>query len=681
MKDTVKQLQEANKAYREGNPIMTDQEFDELESKLYEIDPDNDWFKKGINDEAPKNRKVELSFAMASLNKVKTVEELLNWADKFASDIVITPKFDGLSVGLIKKGWGIGLKNKGLQAFTRGDGQIGQDCSMHLATIGSCLNTKVLKKGDTVRGEIIFLNSNFVRFKELHPEAKNSRNSATGLINGDYDAEKLQDYRLLSVMSYSMPGSGKSKTEQLQYLNSTCNPANDCRVPYLTCTRLELRAYADKQDELRELLFNLFRDWKQLYPIDGLVFDVDDPEYRTKYGTNGNPEYAIAYKDPDFTEKGVTTINRIELQLNRDGIATPVVYLDETLNLSGADVSKVNGINMRYIHDWGLFDGPKVTVVRSGEVIPKIVAVDGIEVPFRDSFSSDSEYKNAYEIALRKRWAQPSHEAFVDLVKVADWLCPYCHEMLVWDDNRVQMVCPNLDCSERKIQSIVQFVKLIGIKNFGEESIRQLYEYDKIKDIKSLFYLEESDFVDIPNWGEKSITAFLSEIKRIANKAVPFAQIAHAFGYFGGLGQKTIQMIVDAIGLEEETGYIKNTSIEELCKIEGVQQITAEQFKKGLQQYESELSIWLMLIKPSYVVSPKPLKGKLSGLKICFTGFRDAQLKGQIEELGGQVVGSVSKSTFCLVAKDIESNGSKINKAKELNILIFTPEQFRKKFL
>lgn len=672
MKSIVKQLQEANKAYREGNPIMTDQEFDELESKLYEIDPDNDWFKKGINGETPKNRKVELPFTMASLNKVKTVEELLNWADKFASDIVITPKFDGLSVG---------LKNKGLQAFTRGDGQIGQDCSKHLATISSCLDTKVLEESDTVRGEIIFLNSNFVRFKKLHPEAKNSRNSATGLINGDFDAEKLQDYKLLSVMSYSMPGSGKSKTEQLQYLNNTCNPVNDCKVPYLTCTRLELKAYADKQDELRELLFNLFRDWKQLYPIDGLVFDVDDPKYRTKYGTNGNPEYAIAYKDPDFTEKGVTTINRIELQLNREGIATPVVYLDKTLNLSGADVSKVNGINMRYVHDWGLFEAQKVTVVRSGEVIPKIVAVDGIEIPFKDSFSSDSEYKNAYEIALRKRWAQPSHEAFADLVRVADWLCPYCYRMLVWDDNQVQMVCPNLDCSERQTQSIVQFVKLIGIKNFGEESIRQLYEYGKIKDIKSLFYLKESDFADIPNWGEKSITAFLSEIKRIANKAVPFAQIAHALGYFGGLGQKTIQMIVDAIGLEEETEFIKNPSIEELCKIEGVQQITAEQFKKGLQQYESELSIWLKLIKPSYVVSPKPLKGRLSGLKICFTGFRDAQLKGQIEELGGQLVNSISKSTFCLVTKDIESNSSKINKARELNILIFAPEQFRKKFL
>ena len=97
----VEQLKAANDAYRSGKPFLSDREYDELEKTLLRLDPQNDWFKKGVQDATPKSRKVELPFPMMSLNKVKTMQELIAWAETFGEgeQFVITPKLDGLSVG------------------------------------------------------------------------------------------------------------------------------------------------------------------------------------------------------------------------------------------------------------------------------------------------------------------------------------------------------------------------------------------------------------------------------------------------------------------------------------------------------------------------------------------------------------------------------------------------------
>ena len=54
------QLIKANDLYRQGTPIMTDEEFDALEDKLRVLNPDDEWFKKGVNDKTPQNREYKL---------------------------------------------------------------------------------------------------------------------------------------------------------------------------------------------------------------------------------------------------------------------------------------------------------------------------------------------------------------------------------------------------------------------------------------------------------------------------------------------------------------------------------------------------------------------------------------------------------------------------------------------
>ena len=659
----VEQLKAANDAYRSGKPFLSDREYDELEKTLLRLDPQNDWFKKGVQDATPKSRKVELPFPMMSLNKVKTMQELIAWAETFGEgeQFVITPKLDGLSVGFFT---GAGEA----KAFTRGDGKIGQDCTPHFFRIGQKPDYLKMQQG-LARGEIVFKNSNFEKFKTRHEEAKNSRNSATGLINGDFDMSKAQDYSNLSVICYKFSDMGQwlDKKQELAILHDAT--AEDSRIPYVVCTIEDLKA-----EDCKMTLLKLFNDWRQVYPMDGLVFDVNSARARSLAGVyaNGNPKYSIAYKDPDFTERGIVKVDHLELQFNREGIATPVVVFTMPVNLSGADISRVNGINMQYIHDWGIFDGQFLTIVRSGEVIPKITEVNGVKIPFREEFKTDKEYRKAYQAALEVRHAQMEYKLFDDLVHAATWQCPHCLTELKWDENHIQMYCPNHDCSERRLQTIVQFCKIAGVKNFGEESVRQLFDAKVITDIASLFHLTESKFEGLLGWAEASVSSLLIELNRVRNE-LPFAQVAHASGMFGGLGQKTIQMIVDQIGVNE-SGLVNLKTIEELCAIEGVQEITAKQFNAGLEDfYSSELS---GIFQFSYIETPHKAGGPLSGRIICFTGFRSAELKETIEKQGGQVVDSLTKNVTTLVTKEKDSTSSKVVKAKQWGIEVMSREEF-----
>lgn len=650
-------LARANEFYRFGHPIMSDSEFDAYEQELRNLDPTNTWFNKGVNDSTPKTRKVKLPIPMMSLNKIKTVEELSEWVQQFTSNVfIITPKYDGLSVGLFK------APDGNLKAVTRGNGQIGQDCTEHFHHIRHTLSVE-LSQGDMIRGEIIFTNEDFEQFKQEHPEAKSPRNSATGLINGDFDVSKLLDYGKLTVVAYNFSCRPPlSKLHQFEALGQSQSYS-----PYLLVTKNFLLSPTCRTD-----LYNIFTSWKQYYPMDGLVIDVDDVHERGIAGAhaNGNPKYAIAYKDTEFTTKAVVKVGSVVLQLNREGIATPVICLETPIALSDADISRVSGINMQYIEDWGITQGQQITIIRSGEVIPKIVAVGDVRIPFREEFSTANEYKRAYTAALIARQTSKNYVTDTTL-----HTCPYCGSTLKWDSTHVNKYCPNSQCSERKFQSIAQFCKILGMKGFAEASLRQLFDANLVAEPYELFALKESDLSDLPNWGTTSVNNFLRELKRLASGNIPFAQIAHASGYFGGLGQKTIQLIIDSVGIDSN-GVVNNVSITDLCKIDGVQEATAEQFRTGLLRFYDSMLSEVML--PSYVASPvTDSGGVLSGSVYCFTGFRDKSLTAQIESLGGKVADSLSRKVTTLVTKEADSTSTKAKKALDLGIKVISLAQLQ----
>ena len=71
---------------------------------------------------------------------------------------------------------------------------------------------------------------------------------------------------------------------------------------------------------------------------------------------------------------------------------------------------------------------------------------------------------------------------------------------------------------------------------------------------------------------------------------------------------------------------------------------------------------------------------KFANKKLIFTGFRDKHLESLIESEGGTLSSAVSGNTDFVVTIDKDADSSKLNKARELNIKIFTKIEFVNKF-
>lgn len=649
IQNLVDKLHDANRAYRDGSPYLSDAEFDILEEQLRIIDPNNDWFKRGVNDATPKKRKVKLPHPMMSLDKVKTIDNLLAWVNKFTdTKFVITPKFDGLSVGL-----------NGNVSWTRGDGIIGQDCTKQLMHTNKPHSANITENS-VIRGEIIFTNANWELFKKEHPEAVSSRNSATGLINGDFDANRISDYSLLSIMPYEIIGSDMPK---------------DCQLNYLGTDIYETVQASQLNDEF---LLNLYVKWKNLYPIDGLVIDVNNPIHRTGTEANGNPSYTIAYKSPKFSETGTGIIKEIELNVNRYGIVTPVVILEEPIFLSGAMISRVSAINMNYVTLWGLVPGEKVTIVRSGEVIPKIIGVGSTFIPFRETYNKVGDYLIDYNTNCTQRLFEMKkmNVTIPDSLRI----CPHCssklEELINEDGDWCEMYCPNEHCDGRLMESAIKFFTIAQIDGFGDKKITQIASRCLITSYPMYFDILNVDvdfLLRLDGWAETSAKAFVNECNKIKT-TLPFARFLHATGWFGELGEKTLQKILDADGWD--------MSIEELINIEGIQTKTATTFLKGKELCNKYEWVFKPMFNFAYVKTSDVVNdGKLSGLNVCMTGFRDKMLASQISELGGNVLDSLTKNVNCLITKGKNSTSSKITKAQKMGIEVLDIQEFKTKYI
>lgn len=119
------QLIKLNAAYRMGKPQISDIEYDKLVEKLWQNNPKDKFFEKGIVEKA-EDRMEKLPVPMFSLEKVKTLKELRKWLQKMSDagckTVIITPKFDGISLV---------VDESVNDAWTRGDGVMGQKSSLH----------------------------------------------------------------------------------------------------------------------------------------------------------------------------------------------------------------------------------------------------------------------------------------------------------------------------------------------------------------------------------------------------------------------------------------------------------------------------------------------------------------------------------------------------------------------
>jgi len=319
-------LEQASKAYYEGKPIMPDYQFDEI-AKLHE------WKKIGYGGEGDR---IKHKYKIYSLQKFFTDSDKWVWYFETFMDheIVETPKLDGACVSLLYK------QGILIQALTRGDGIEGIDITDKIVL--SNIVPHQLKHMDYSQGDV-------------------SNASDESMVTGEVVAPKsITNSRNYSAGALNLKDTSEFISRDLTFIAHDLQPAEDL--------------YSWSMDYLRYSGFDVITDgeWEQ-FPQDGRVFRINMTSEFEKWGyTSHHPRGAYALKEQKEIQQ--TILKDVIWQVGKSGQVSPVALL-EPVEIGGAIVQRATLHNIAYIEDLGLEIGCRVEVIRSGEIIPRIVGV------------------------------------------------------------------------------------------------------------------------------------------------------------------------------------------------------------------------------------------------------------------------------------------------------------------
>lgn len=597
--DLVSKIREANQAYRIGKPIISDIEFDILLEELELIDPNNEvFFEIGhvIIDEA---RKAELPCKMASMNKEKTLDALKKkWLEKNNiqgdDEIVASPKYDGAAFT---------TKEQTREGFTRGDGTFGQKSNEHFEMVQN--NKPFVGNPDIISyGEIIMPRQVFI--DKYSEDAANPRNTVAGLLNTPNATEPLSDCIYLKYGLADESGF-KTKSDIMDYLNQN----QDTKIQYKIIKAKDL-------DE--ENLIELFKEWSDVFDIDGLILEVNSIEKRNTLDRerNGNPGWARAFKHASFEMTEEAVVSDLKYEISKQGYLKPVIHIPPT-KLDGATVKKITGNNARFIKNMGIGIGAKILVKRSGMVIPLVVAV-----------------------LERVDFIEPT----IDGVDIG------------WNESGAELMTLS-ETDEQRFKQAVSFFEILGAERFSIGTIKNLWDngYNSIAKIANISY---DELANLDGFGDRKSQISLDGIRK-ALQSVPLSKIQHASGFFKQLGSKKLLLLEH---------FEQKPTVADIIAIEGFAEVSANAYLEGLDPFNEFIKELPVTITKKVTV--EKVGDDLNGKVFVFTGVRSKEMETTIESRGGKIGSGVSKNTTHLVMKAKGSGSSKETKAIDMGVEILT---------
>ena len=634
------------------DPKITDQEYDAYYRELETIEKlhpewvlDTSPTKKVGGEVIDEFKKVEHTIPMLSLGDVFNEDEIVDFLQRIEnsgvhSNYVCELKIDGLSVSL--------KYEKGIlvQGATRGNGVVGEDITHNVKTIKS-IPLKLKQPLDIeVRGEIYMSKKtlekiNKERISKGEKPLQNPRNAAAGSIR-QLDS-KVAAKRNLDAFLYHLPNPEdfgiKTHHEALEFMKSLgfkTNPNNR-----IVKNINEVMAYIHEKGEIRKDL---------PYDIDGVVIKVDNLKDQQTLGfTARTPRWAIAYKFP--AEEVLTKLNDILFTVGRTGKITPNAILDP-VQLMGSTISRATLHNEDYVIKKGLMIHDTVSIRKAGDVIPEVVEAKierrtGKEIPFKMITN-----------------------------------CPICDAKLIKKEGEVDYYCPNPNCPARHIESFIHFVSrpAMNVDGLGDRLMEDLYNFKFISTIPDIYRLssKKDDLTKLEGYGEKSVTNLLNAIE--VSKSNSLERLLFGLG-IKNVGKEKAKILAKTY---KNMDNLSKATYDELVEIPDIGPIIA----KNIVDYfsnEDNLKIIEELKKlglnMEYIGEELKLNEDFLDKSFVLTGTltkltRD-EAKALIENAGGKTVGSVSKKTYAVIVGD--NPGSKYDKAKELNIPIWTEEEFLEK--
>ena len=656
MENLIHILNEASKAYYNGESTMTDIEYDKLFDELKSLEE-----RTGLIYSNSPTQKVGATILdyltkktidiqpMLSLDKVHSAEEVVEFAKK--KTMVAMLKCDGLSVRLIYK------NGKLESANTRGNGEVGVDITEHIKQFLNVPLTIPKYKGETliVDGEAIIKLKDFELINK-NGQFKNPRNTASGTLNS-LDTSVVKDRRLSFIAWDIIEGIISNSMERNLI---TLNEFGFETVPFEIVQEPTI-------EEVNQLNKRLLSSQSYDIPSDGVVWKYDDLDYGKSLGrTSHHFNWAVAWK-PEI-ETFETKLVNIDWNMGRMGALTPVAVF-ESVDDGESVITRASLHNLSVMEEiLGIpYIGQKLEIYKANMIIPQILSAD------KDGFDIYATDKKGNKLI---KWNNPQ----IYLPQK----CPVCGGMvkIVQKYDTKTLVCINPLCEGKLVNKLDHFAgkKGLDIKGLSKATLDKLIEWGWVNEPVDLYKLADhrDEWIQKTGFGVKSVDNILNAIEDSRHPTLD--QFISSLG-IPLIGKTVSKDLLDYIESYED---LKEKAISkwDFTKIDGF-------------AYSKANAIWSFDFSEAdrvrefmeFTVEEKPkVKATLEGAVVVITGrlnqFKNrAELQTSIINHGGKVVGSISKNTTYLINNDITSGSVKNISAKKLGVPILTEEEFSQKFL
>lgn len=631
MNELIDILSKANKAYySDANEIMSNREYDELYDELQALEEESGIVLAAsptvnVGYEASSSlEKMAHEKKMLSLNKTKSVDELVEWLGE--QEGLLSPKLDGLTVVITYDEGSLKL------AVTRGDGVEGEVITKNAKTfIGIPL--KIPYAGRLVlRGEAYITYGDFNKLNEEIDDAakyKNPRNLCSGSVRNldpSITKERRVRFKVFSMLGGIEHGFNK-KRECMKWLGDIGFDVVHTEI----VTRENLK---DMMSSLTEELQN------GDIPVDGLVLTYDDIKTCNLLGETAKyPKDSIAFKWSD--ELYDTELTGVEWNTSRTGLVNPVAVFSP-VEISGTTVKRAALHNLDILDGLALGKGDKIRVYKANMIIPQV-------------------YENI------------TRSGNIEYPKV----CPVCGCGLKLENEGARVLrCVNDDCPAKNAKRIVHFAGKSGIniQGISEKTIEKLIAAGIIRDEVDLLDIEnyKDEILKLDGFKEKSFENLKKAIDDAKNMTLQRFISAMAFT---GIGYTNAGKVAAALGFDVMKLF--ELTPEKINSIEGLGEVLTGSFMAELSDENMRRRMRKIIKRCKFKEITRTRNDEVGGKKFVITGnvniFKNRDdLKQKIEISGGQVVSSVSSNTDFLINNDRESTSSKNKKAKELGIAIIS---------
>ena len=656
----IKKLREHNNLYfNKNSPKISDEDYDKLKIEILDLE------KKYPNIKSKDSPSLNVGFTpsknftklkhrvqMLSLSNVFSKEDLINFEKKILNfldfkkdykiEYSVEPKIDGISASLTYK------KGNLIYGVSRGDGKEGELITENLKTIKDIpqkISHKEFPDDIEIRGEVFIENRDF---EKISNNFANARNAASGSLRqkDPNETKKIPLKFIAYTFGYFKNNNFSKQSEFISYLKKWGFKVSDYNKIISGVDNL-----ISNHKEFENKRFNID------YDLDGLVYKINDFNLQNRLGFVANaPRWATAHK---FSAKsGSSQILNIDIQIGRTGALTPVAKI-KPVNIGGVTVSNATLHNEEEILRKDIRVGDYVKIERAGDVIPHVISVD-----------------------LKKRNQKSKKFLFPSK-------CPSCGSRVSKDYNFTtkkydavrRCSSEGYYCEKMSIEKIKHFISkdAMNIDGLGKKVVENFWDLKLIRYPYDIFDLKYENIEKLEGWGKLSVSNLKYSIEK--SKKVSLEKFIFSLG-IRHIGQENAKLIAD--NLKDIKNLLKIDSkynFQTFLNIDGIGETQVRSLKNFFSN-GINVNIIKKLIKQLNISKVENKKtGKFIDKTFLITGklngISRAEAKIKIEKQSGKILSSVNKNLNYLITGD-KPTAKKINKAKELNIVILDQKDFLK---